>query len=150
MDLLLFHKLTAGFLYTFLILLYINAIYKIYQKNKFVLEPIHIFELNILVDMMVGMAVRCLTIYDIHFERVSFICNINHWVVLYTFYISYTDVIIAQIDRFLSLYWNLSYKAKVSTSRAMNVIVINKLVMVIPTALTAWVIKDALHCYNSQ
>ena len=124
MDLLLFHKVTAGVIYSCLIALYISAIYKIYQKNKFFLEPIHIFELNILADMMVAMATRCLTIYDIHFDKTSFICPLNHWLVIYTFYISYTDVIIAQIDRFLSLYWNLSYKAKVNTSRAMNVNII--------------------------
>ena len=45
MDLLLFHKVTAGVIYSCLIALYISAIYKIYQKNKFFLEPIHIFAL---------------------------------------------------------------------------------------------------------
>ena len=100
-----------------------SIIYRIYRKAKYSLEPIHMFVLNILVDMVAQAGVKT---FENGYNFVTPDCELRPCKFIYllqyfTVFSFHNDVILEQVDGFLALYWNVKYKTKVTMRRPWRV-----------------------------
>ena len=113
-------------------LLYFSILGHLCKKYKNKLEPVHIFELNTLVD-------KCLVMFNLalrHFiggqlGHESWFCKISNIIEFSSRLSFYLDICWTQIDRFLALYWNIEYKERVTNNKAVVVITITKVVQLV-------------------
>ena len=92
-------------------LLYTVVAAQIYKKKKYVLEPLHIFELNTLANFSLLFLNNVLVSMNV-------LCAISQWIQFYASLNVYTGLILSQVDRFLAIYWDASYKNKMTPGLA--------------------------------
>ena len=89
-------------------LLYTVVAAQIYKKKKYFLEPLHIFELNTLANFSLLFLNHVLVSMNV-------LCAVSQWIQFYASLNVYTGMILSQVDRFLAIYWDASYKNKMTT-----------------------------------
>ena len=108
-------------------LLHISMLVHLCKKYKHKLEPVHIFEINTLVDdclMLSNVALRHLMREQLGHE--SLICKISTIITFASRLSFYLDICWTQLDRFLALYWNIGYKERVTNNKALFIITIER------------------------
>ena len=108
-------------------LLHISMLVHLCKKYKHKLEPVHIFEINTLVDdylMIFNLALRHFIGGQLGDE--SLFCKISTIITFASRLSFYLDICWTQIDRFLALYWNIEYKERVTNNKALFIITITK------------------------
>ena len=116
--------------------IYCKIIFHIYKNYKNRFEPMNVFWLNFFI---ISSLLPCFYILKIIDSRFSISQNLFDYCPLHYFgifvHISFNlDVACMQIDRFLAIYWDIQYKSRVTTNKAILVCLINKLVSVVITA----------------
>ena len=91
---------------------------QVYRKHRHVLEPLHIFELNTLVNISVVLLIRAIKPLVIFQLTIPLICSIIQWLTFYCRINIYTGIIMSQVDRFLALHLHTQYKARVTPELA--------------------------------
>ena len=132
-------------------LLHISMLGHLYKKYKYKLEPVHILELNTLLD-------ECLMIFILalrHFlggqlGHESWFCKISNIITLATRLSFYLDICWTQIDRFLALYWNIEYKERVTNNKTMVIIIITKLINFILALFILWIDPAWFECQSGK
>ena len=123
-------------------LLHISMLVHLCKKYKHKLEPVHIFEINTLVDLCLiisNLALRHLMGEQLGNE--SLFCKISTIITFASRLSYYLDICWTQLDRFLALYWNLEYMERVTNNKALFIITITK-VLNIFLALFVMVVLD--------
>ena len=92
-------------------LLYTVVAAQIYKKKKYFLEPLHIFELNTLANFSLLFLNHVLVSMNV-------LCAVSQWIQFYASLNVYTGMILSQVDRFLAIYWDASYKNKMTPGLA--------------------------------
>ena len=113
-------------------LLHVTILTHILKKYKNKLEPVHIFEISMLVD-------KCLLLFNLGFRHFlgdtlgyeSFFCKISTIITFAARLSLYLDICWTQLDRFLALYWNIEYKERVTNNKALVTITITKVLNLI-------------------
>ena len=81
---------------------------KLIIKYKDRLEPVHMFEINTLIDTIVAIAGR----------TTSYFCLFRHFILLVAFWWLMVDLVVCQVDRILAVYWHLTYKQRMTQRTA--------------------------------
>ena len=133
-------------------LLHISMLGHLYKKYKYKLEPVHILELNTLLD-------ECLMIFILalrHFlggqlgQQESWFCKISNIITFATRLSFYLDICWTQIDRFLALYWNIEYKERVTNNKTMVIIIITKLINLVLALFILWIDPAWFECQSGK
>ena len=84
-------------------LLYIVAFVRIYKKNRFDLDPIHIFELNTLLNNGLINFFEVFRILEALNPslKLNIFCSLRSWIYYWLTYNVYNGIILSQADRFL-------------------------------------------------
>ena len=98
--------------------LYGGVAVQVYRKHRHDLEPIHIFELNTLVNISVFCVIKAVKQLIIFQLTSSVLCSIIQWLTFYSKINIYAGIIMSQVDRFLALNLHAEYKAIVSPELA--------------------------------
>ena len=114
-----------------LALLYLVVMGNMFKSHRYSLEPIHIFELNIMVSAALLIINNSLYGFDQYFEEGDYFCAIVHFSGIYNEISFYMGVLSSQADRFLALYWNVSYKGRVTPELATKILMLEKLALFI-------------------
>ena len=133
-------------------LLHISMLVHLCKKYKHKLEPVHIFEINTLVDdylMIFNLALRHFIGGQLGDE--SLFCKISTIITFASRLSFYLDICWTQIDRFLALYWNIEYKERVTNNKALFIITITKVLNIV-LALLVMVVLDPtwFECQSEQ
>ena len=99
----------------FMATLYSGIAVKVYRKNRNDLEPLHIFELNTLVNFSLFCLIRAIKQLVI---TSSVLCSIIQWLTFYSKLNIYAGIVMSQVDRFLALHLHAEYKARVTPELA--------------------------------
>ena len=130
--------------------LYTGVAMKIYSKNKYSLEPIHIYELNNLTNWALLAMFNALTALDIFFQESDWgFCPIIHFAMYYVVFSFYLGILLTQADRFLVLYWSVKYTSRVTKEKAVRTVVISKVVIFIITLIAAFLDGRIIQCFDS-
>ena len=129
--------------------LYLVVTGNIWKIHRYSLEPIHIFELNILASAALLFINNSLFGFDPHFHSINFYCGVVHFLDLYNKFSFYIGIISSQLDRFLALYWNVSYKGRVTPELAMKILLFEKVLILVVLLLFCMFDSPALQCYHS-
>ena len=129
--------------------LYTVVAEKIYSKYKYSLEPIHVYELNNLINWALLAMFNALTALDIFFDDSDLFCPIVHFAMYYVVFSFYLGILITQADRFLALYWSVKYTSRVTKEKAVRTVGISKVVIFIITLLATCVDGNILQCFDS-
>ena len=128
-------------------LLYLVVMGSIYRTHRYTLEPIHIFELNILASAALLIINNSLYGFDPLFESDHYFCGIVHFFGVYNTFSFYIGIISSQVDRFLALYWNVSYKGRVTPELSSKIVLCEKFFLLIPVLVFAVTDPALLNCY---
>ena len=130
-------------------LLHFSMLAHLLKKYKYKLEPVHIFEINTLVDkclMLFNLGLRHILGHQLGYE--SMFCKIST-IITFTARLSfYLDICWTQIDRFLALYWNIEYKERVTNNKALATITITKVVNLILALIALIMDPTWFECQN--
>lgn len=129
-----------------LICLYVFVIVKLFIRHRHHLEPIHVYEFNILTDMTVWFFTFFLGNFESNFKDWAPYCVLVNFIDTSARLSGYADISVAQVDRFLALYWNSEYKERVTTRSAIITTVIVKMMVMVSTLLIYSVDPDILKC----
>ena len=129
-----------------LVILHVLVIFKLFMKHRHHMEPIHIYEFNILTDMTVWFSTFFLGNFESNFKDWAPYCVLVNFVDTSARISGYADISVSQVDRFLALYWNSEYKERVTTSSAIATTVIVKILVMICTLVIYSVDPDILKC----
>ena len=91
---------------------------QVYRKHRHVLEPLHIFEVNTLVNFSIFCLIRASNQLVIFQLCSPVICSVIQWLTLYCKINVYTGIIMSQVDRILVLHLHTQYKARVTPELA--------------------------------
>ena len=133
-----------------LAVLYLVVMANIYRTHRYSLEPIHIFELNILASAALFIINNSIFGFDILFEFDHYFCAIGHFFGVYNTLSFYIGIISSQVDRFLALYWNVSYKGRVTPELATKIVFCEKLLLLVPVVVLATLDPLVLTCYQTS
>ena len=126
------------------------VIIKLIQKYRYKLEPFHISELSILLDLIsykifsfygLGRLEMFLSDYQVY-------CFIVNFVQYFSRFSFYADSCASQVNMFLMIHLDIHYKEYVTTKHALVASVILKLVMMILCGVFAAVDPNYLSCSN--
>ena len=126
--------------------LYVFVITKLFIRHRHHLEPIHVYEFNILIDMTVWFFTFFLGNWESNFKDWAPYCVLVNFIDTSARLSGYADISVAQVDRFLTLYWNSEYKERVTTHSAIITTVIVKMMVMVSTLLIYSVDPDVLKC----
>ena len=104
----------------FMIALFGKSCYIIYSKNKWNFEPVHILEISILFSCCLITSFFILFVlekYSGSGDENAESCKFYLYGLLSDIYLN-IGLILAQLDRFLAVYWNSEYKQRVTTDMA--------------------------------
>ena len=130
-------------------LLHISMLVFLYKRYKNKLEPVHIFEINTLVDeclMIFNLALRHFVGDQLGYE--SLFCRISTLITFAARLSFYLDICWTQIDRFLALYWNIKYMELVTNNKALVVITITKVLNLILALFVLFMDPDWFECQS--
>ena len=138
---------------TGLVSLYLGAVAQIYKKNRFGLEPLHIFELNTLANIILVFVCQA-------FELVNIwkICPLINWLKYYARLNFTIGIVMSQVDRsdvvqgnieadvlllrFVALYWHASYKDRVTPMLAQGSRKIMRLFSLVSSGLKLFLLEN--------
>ena len=129
-----------------LVILHVLVIFKLFMKHRHHMEPIHIYEFNILTDMTVWFSTFFLGNFESNFKDWAPYCVLVNFIDTSARISGYADISVSQVDRFLALYWNSEYKERVTTSSAITTTAIVKILVMVCTLLIYSVDPDILKC----
>ena len=129
-----------------LVILHVLVIFKLFMKHRHHMEPIHIYEFNILTDMTVWFSTFFLGNFESNFKDWAPYCVLVNFIDTSARISGYADISVSQVDRFLALYWNSEYKERVTTHSAIIATVIVKMMVMVSTLLIYSVDPDVLKC----
>ena len=129
-----------------LISLYVFVIVKLFIKHRHHLEPIHVYEFNILTDMTVWFFTFFLGNFESNFQGWAPYCVLVNFIDTSARLSGYADISVSQVDRFLALYWNSEYKERVTPHSAFVTTVMVKVMVMVSTLLIYSVDPDVLKC----
>ena len=129
--------------------LYLVVTRNIFKTHRYSFEPLHIFELNILASAALLLINNSLFGFDPHIDSDHFYCGVVHFLGLYNKFSFYFGIISSQLDRFLALYWNVSYKGRVTPELVIKMIFLQKLFILIVLLLFCMFDSPALKCHLS-
>jgi hypothetical protein len=115
--------------------MYIRTSYIIYMKNKENLEPMHIFQLNLLMVCALRSSFPLMEITRYGMDNTDSCWH--YFFGLFCLICFNTDLLLEQLDRFLAVYWNVKYKGRITTKMAKIGCIISKLFGLILTILVA-------------
>ena len=146
------YYLMSTYIEPLLTVYFASIIYRIYRKAKYNLEPIHMFVLNILVDMVAQAGVKT---FENGYSYVTPDCQLRPCKFIYLLqYFSvfsfHNDVILEQVDGFLALYWNVKYKTKVTMRRAAHTIMVSKTMSFLAAYIITKYDPEATRCKNTD
>ena len=101
-----------------LIILYVIVTVKHFIKHKHHLEPNHIYELSILSDFLAIFTTVFLQQIERKYQSWAPYCVLVNFVRISARLSLNADISASQVDRFLALYWNVEYKARVTARQA--------------------------------
>ena len=133
-----------------LAVLYLVVMGNIYRTHRYSLEPIHIFELNILASAALLIINNSIFGFDILFESDHYFCAVGHFCGVYNTFSFYIGIISSQVDRFLGLYWNVSYKGRVTPELSTKIVLCEKLGLLVAVVVFAMSDPVVLTCYQSS
>ena len=113
-------------------LLHFSMLAHLLKKYKYKLEPVHIFEINTLVDkclLLLNLGLRHFFGHQLGYK--SLFCKISTVITFASRLSFYLDICWTQIDRFLALYLNIEYKERVTNNKALVTIIITKVLNLI-------------------
>ena len=132
-------------------LLHISMLVHLCKKYKHKLEPVHIFEINTLVDkclMLSNLALRNFIGEQLGHE--SLICKISTIITFASRLSFYLDICWTQIDRFLALYWNIEYKERVTNNKALVITTITKVLNLVLALIAMLMDPTWFECQSGQ
>ena len=118
---------------------------KLIIKYKDRLEPVHMFEINTLMDLIVAVVGKTITLTTIYSSK-SYFCLIRHFILLVAFWWLMVDLVLCQIDRILAVYWHLTYKQRMTQKSAAVTIAVVKTVLTVTALLTAYFDQETFRC----
>ena len=123
---------------TIIFLINLKIIFNIIKKCKNRFEPINVFWLNYFLTTSLMMCFWFMIIVDTSFNILRMFFNFcpQNLFGLFVFISSNLDVTTMQMDMFLAVYWNIAYKGRVTTKKAVIVCFLNKFISVIITVFT--------------
>ena len=130
-------------------LLHISMLVYLYKRYKNKLEPVHILEINTLVDeciMIFNLALRHFIGDQLGYE--SLFCKVSTLITFAARLSFYLDICWTQIDRFLALYWNIEYMELVTNNKAMVIITITKVLNLILAFFVLLMDPDWFTCHS--
>ena len=113
-------------------LIYISIIFHLFKTYRNRMEPVHILEINTVVDQFI--IIGSLALSHIIGSRLgddSWVCKMISVVSFAARWSFYLGICWTQVDRFLTLYWNISYKERVTNNKALDLIIITKVLSLI-------------------
>ena len=138
----------SNILVPILVVLYSLVFAKIYKRHKYKLEPVHIFEMKCYIDLYIlgifgDFGFGSLKKYFLDNATLCFIIN---GVEIISRFSLHADTIVANIDRFLTLYWNAEYKERVDNDKAFSVLFSVKLIVIILSIILCVNYPNLLNC----
>ena len=121
--------------------MYLRSCYIIYVKNRENLEPMHIFQLNFLMAIVLRSSFPLMEItrFGMHNGDSCW----HYFFGLFCLICFNTDLLFGQLDRFLAVYWNVKYKGRITTKMAKIGCIVSKLFGLMLTILVA--VLDPTH-----
>ena len=111
--------------------------YRVYQKNKHSMEPLHIYLLNYMAGYTLRIALGVMVVVDnlaqIHYQDYCPFYLFGLFVIIFF----NLDVILMQIDRTQAVYWNIEYPSRFTPKRALRNCIASKVIAAIVTILVA-------------
>ena len=98
--------------------LYGGVAVQVYRKHRHVLEPLHILELNTLVNLSFFCLIRGIKKLAIFQLTNSVLCSVMQWLLFYSRINIVAGIIMSQVDRFLALHLHTQYKARITPELA--------------------------------
>ena len=124
---------------------YLGCLVCLGLRHRHNIEPVHILELNTLLDITVVTITTALQNLD-YFLQADLYCIIIHALKRWAKFSFFADFSLGEIDKFLSLHWSASYKVRVSNKRALILIIIVKILLIPVTVTAALLDTDYLRC----
>ena len=132
----------------FILLVYAIIFAKIYRRHQYKMEPVHILELNSYMDLFIwgtfgefGLGNMKKFLID-----TSLFCNIINLIEIVSRFSWHADMTAASVDRFLAIYWSASYKERVTTSKAVNMTIFIKMMMILLSCVVGYNNPSILNC----
>ena len=98
--------------------LYGGVAVQVYRKHQHALEPLHILELNTLVNIFFLGLIRGINKLAIFQLNNSVLCSFIQWLIFYSQINIPAGIVMSQVDRFLALHLHTHYKARVTPELA--------------------------------
>ena len=133
-----------------LISLYLYNLSMLIKKYWHTLEPVHIFEINSVLDLTIIVALRAVNNIEKMIAPDSWVCILRHYVEIVSRWSLMADISMSQINMFLALYWNAEYKTRVTTRIAVVAEVASKIVAGVLAAIMVWVDPTEFHCHSTD
>ena len=132
---------------SFVSLLYFAIIWYLYNKYKDRMEPVHILEINKLVDQVNTMVfLALLHLLGGKLGEESWLCKMINIFLFASIWSYYLGFLLTQVDRFLALYWNISYKERVTNNKALVLVTITKIISIILAMIAMLMDPDWFKC----
>ena len=98
--------------------LYGGVAVQVYRKHRHALEPLHILELNTLVNIFFLGLIRGINKLAIFQLNNSVLCSFIQWLIFYSQINIPAGIVMSQVDRFLALHLHAQYRATVTPELA--------------------------------
>ena len=122
-----------------IVLLYGMISYKLYKKNQFDMEPMHVFQLNFMIVSTLRIIFPALSVLDqlIGFKHGPVASCLYYFPIFFAYLSFNTDLVLMQVDRFLAVYWNMKYSSHVTYKLALRCCIGSKVFATLVTFLVA-------------
>ena len=133
------------------ILIYIVLSCKIYNNNRNMVEPVHVFQINYFIGISLLLCYGLISVIVqetfVRGNSLAHLC-VYHFFGLFTFVNGSIDIIMMQIDRFLAIYKPLWHHSEVTTSLSMKICAYIKIVSTAHAVLAGFMDPDFGHCHE--
>ena len=145
-DASLYHYLATLFIVmSFVLLMYVSAIIKLYQHKRTSLKSVHVNQLNIMISMAVSFIIALTNISFRMFGSMKDVCYIYFFRLLIHIILN-LDIILLQLDRFLAFRKPLFHRTSVTLSTTMTAACITKIVSLVAASFAVWIDPDFVIC----
>ena len=118
-----------------IVAMYLRTFYIVYMKNRDDLEPMHIFQLNFLMAVVLRSSFPLMEITRFGMQNGDSCWH--YFFGLFSLICFNTDLLFGQFDRFLAIYWNVEYKGRITTKMAKIGCIVSKLFGLMLTIMVA-------------
>ena len=134
-----------------IILALVSSLCWLFSRYKHNLEPVHLLELNTLLDLNIQMFVKGFDNFDhLFLNDKETICVGVHIVKLWARQSFLLDFSACQLDKFLALKWNIGYKEKVTNSLTLKVLSMIKVLAFLISIIISIIDPDFFMCSESK